>query len=112
RRADRQRLIDALIDEGLWPADPPTGAEALPMSPALMEAIHRYLARTPSRLMAIQAEDLAGEERMVNLPGTVDQHPNWRRRLSISVDALFDAPQVRALVTIVSRERSDMARAQ
>lgn len=44
-------------------------------------AMHRFLARTPARLVAVQAEDILGLEEQANLPGTVHEHPNWRRRL-------------------------------
>ncbi len=42
-----------------------------------------FLARTRARLVALQAEDLMGLEPQPNLPGTVDEHPNWRRRLGV-----------------------------
>ena len=46
-------------------------------------AIARFLARTRSRLMAISLEDLLGVIDQPNIPGTVDEHPNWRRRLPV-----------------------------
>ncbi|KNG92162.1 4-alpha-glucanotransferase [Pseudaestuariivita atlantica] len=46
----------------------------------------RFLARTRSRLVAVQAEDLLGHVEQPNLPGTVDEHPNWRRRLGLDPD--------------------------
>lgn len=47
-------------------------------------AMHRYLARSPSRLVAVQAEDILGAEEQANLPGTIHEHPNWRRRLDVA----------------------------
>jgi 4-alpha-glucanotransferase len=46
-----------------------------------VSAMHRFLARTPCRLVAVQAEDVLGLEEQANLPGTTHEHPNWRRRL-------------------------------
>ena len=40
-----------------------------------------FLARTKSRLLAISLEDLLGVIDQPNIPGTVNEHPNWRRRL-------------------------------
>jgi len=105
KAADRRRLVDALIDAGLWPAEPPVDTEALPFSPELAEAVHRFLARAPSRLMMVQIEDLIGERYFINLPGTVDEHPNWRRRLSKPVEAVFDDPLARRIVAAVAEER-------
>ena len=49
--------------------------------------VHTYVARTPCRLMAVQIEDLLGVEDQINVPDTIDEHPNWRRRLPIPVHA-------------------------
>jgi len=51
-------------------------------------ALHRFLAETPSRLVAVQIEDLLGRVEQPNLPGTVHEHPNWRRPLGVAPDAL------------------------
>lgn len=40
----------------------------------------KYLARTRSSLVLVPVEDLIGEREQPNLPGTIDEHPNWRRR--------------------------------
>lgn len=45
-----------------------------------------FLARSRARLVALQAEDLLGLTAQPNLPGTVDEHPNWRRRLGLDPD--------------------------
>jgi 4-alpha-glucanotransferase len=47
-----------------------------------------YLARTPSRLVMVALEDILGVTGQVNIPGTVDQHPNWRRRIPLSLEQL------------------------
>lgn len=41
-------------------------------------ALHRYLGRTPSRLLALALTDAVGERRTQNQPGTTDEYPNWR----------------------------------
>jgi (1->4)-alpha-D-glucan 1-alpha-D-glucosylmutase len=55
--------------------------------PALLAAI-RFLARTRAVLAAIQFEDVLGEIQQINLPGPSVGHPNWRRRLSSTVETL------------------------
>ena len=47
-----------------------------------------FLAQTPSRLVMVALEDVLGLEDQVNIPGTTSEHPNWRRRLPVEVDAL------------------------
>ena len=65
-------------------------------TPELMAAIHLYLARTPSWVVLANVEDVLGQCAQTNVPGTVDQHPNWSRKLGRTVeemtrDARFDA---------------------
>lgn len=89
RAEDRPRLLRALEKEGLLPAGCPTDAAALPvMTPELARAIHAYLARTPSRLMVVQLEDLLGVGEQANLPGTVTEHPNWLRKLPVDLEEM------------------------
>lgn len=56
------------------------------------DAMHRFLARAGSALVAVQAEDVLELAEQSNLPGTVDQYPNWRRRLPVAAEALADDP--------------------
>src|SRR5262249_3586073 len=50
--------------------------------------VARYLADAPSRLLVISIEDLLGVTEQTNLPGTIDEYPNWRRRLPVAVEDL------------------------
>jgi 4-alpha-glucanotransferase len=67
-------------------------------------AVAGFLARTKSRLLAISLEDLLGVIDQPNIPGTVDEHPNWRRRLPLSIDEIAPAIDVPAL-KVATRER-------
>jgi 4-alpha-glucanotransferase len=60
-------------------------------------SVARYLADAPSRLLVVSIEDLLGVTEQVNLPGTVDQHPNWRRRLPVALEGLPHHEGVRAV---------------
>ena len=106
RAEDRARLLLALSREGLLPegheADPQAHAE---MTPELAAAIHRYLARSPSRLLTVQLEDLLGQREQVNLPGTTDAYPNWRRRLPLDLEAWADEPRIDAILGALRDER-------
>ena len=48
-------------------------------------AVLAFLARTRSRLLAVALDDLLGVEDQPNIPGTVTEHPNWRRRLTMDI---------------------------
>ncbi len=64
----------------------------------------KFLARTKSRLLAVSLEDLLGVVDQPNIPGTVDEHPNWRRRLPVTVDQIASAIDIEAL-NDATRER-------
>ena len=102
RALDQQRLLAALKRQKLLPAG--LGPDDA-WDERLIEAVHRFLALTPSMLMLVQAEDLLGIETMVNLPGTLDEHPNWRRRLPVSLGELLQDPRFIALSGLRERPR-------
>ncbi|MBV8924727.1 MAG: 4-alpha-glucanotransferase [Bradyrhizobium sp.] len=60
-------------------------------------SVAKFIARTRSRLMAISLEDLLGVIDQPNIPGTVDEHPNWRQRLPVAVEDIAGAIDVTAL---------------
>ena len=106
RAEDRARLLLALQHEGLLPEGMSGDPVSVPeLTPALAQAIHRYLARTPARLLMIQPQDLLGEKEQVNLPGTTNEHPNWRRRLSREIELWGEDPGIASLLEALRAER-------
>ncbi len=86
RAGEKAALLEMLRGNGLLHGELDI-ARALPASVAA--AVHAFVCGTPALLALVQADDLAGELVAVNLPGTDRERPNWRRRLSVDVDALF-----------------------
>jgi (1->4)-alpha-D-glucan 1-alpha-D-glucosylmutase len=84
RAKELERLRSALDREQLLAADA-IEFEAPVMTPQLCDAIHVYLARTPSRVLVVQLEDVFGIKEQANMPGTVEEQPNWRRRLPVTL---------------------------
>jgi 4-alpha-glucanotransferase len=97
-QADRAELLDLLRAEGLVSA-------AEPDEEQLVLAVHALLARARSRLALISPYDVVGETRQPNLPGTVDQYPNWRLPLPVSVEELQADPRVRAVTDLMREHR-------
>jgi 4-alpha-glucanotransferase len=61
-----------------------------------------FFARTRSRLMAISLEDLLEVTDQPNIPGTVNEHPNWRQRLPVPIEAFATVIDIAALKTAMS----------
>ena len=102
RAEDRTALAGALQDQGLLPAD--FGPESTDVE-SLIAAVHGFVARTPSALCVVNLDDLAGEPEQINVPGTTDQYPNWRRRLTVDLEDLMDSSLARAALATVRAER-------
>lgn len=109
REREKARILAALKSEGLLPPDVPDDPARVPvMTWELAHAIHQYLARTPSWLVLANVEDVIGIRAQTNVPGTVDQHPNWRRKSAMTVEELIRdsrfeelAAQLRAVRPVV-----------
>jgi 4-alpha-glucanotransferase len=98
--ADRERAewLALLQAEGLLPDD-----ATAPDERTIIEAMHRLLAMTPSRLKLISPYDVIAEPRQPNLPGTVDEYPNWRIPLAKTLEELRADPRV-ANITAAFRQ--------
>lgn len=99
REETRDRLRRTLVEAGCLAGDDDSLT-------GLLAAIYRYLGRSPSRLVLVQLEDAVGSSEQVNVPGTVDQEPNWRRRMPVELEELPDHPVFRAIATVLSEERT------
>ncbi|GAB3221436.1 4-alpha-glucanotransferase [Mycolicibacterium hippocampi] len=97
--ADRERAewLALLRSEGLL------DDASEPDESAIIVAMHRLLAATPSQLKLVSPYDVVGEPRQPNLPGTVDEYPNWRLPLPVTLEQLRTDPRV-AEVTAAFRE--------
>ena len=97
RDGDRQALLDSLIGAGLLPE---SARETLEPE-ALIAAVHTFIRRTPSALVGLSLDDLAGEENPVNIPGVwQDKYASWSRRMRTTLEELLGAEgTVRALGT-------------
>lgn len=68
-------------------------------------AIHRFVARTPSLLVAIRLADVMGETMPTNIPGTADSYPNWRQKSRSNLDAITRPGVAAAVAAIMAEER-------
>lgn len=58
----------------------------------LFSSVHDALAGSPVAMIAVQLDDLTGQIEAQNLPGTIDEHPNWRRKCSMTVEGFATLP--------------------
>ncbi|MDQ6735992.1 MAG: 4-alpha-glucanotransferase, partial [Nitrospirota bacterium] len=106
RQREKAGIAHALRNEGVWPAGvDEANALRQPLSPDLMDAIHLYVARSPSSFMLITLEDFIGDATQVNLPGTLDSYPNWSHKALLTLAEAKESANARQLVRAVKTAR-------
>ena len=97
REVDRAALWRAMTQSGAASGPQPEQADRF------VDAALRYVASSACALCLLPLEDALGQVEQPNLPGTIDEHPNWRRRMPESAATLLDAPEVaRRLKTVAA----------
>lgn len=71
----------------------------------VIDASVRYLGHTRAPLVLLPLEDALGIEEQANLPGTIDTHPNWCRRLPGDSADLLDDPTAARRLELLSQSR-------
>jgi 4-alpha-glucanotransferase len=100
---ERRAWLDLLVERGWLRGD------AVDDEQAVIIALHRALAATPSRLRGVALTDAVGDRRAINQPGTHDEYPNWRAPLSdgsgrpVLIDELVGSTRAATLATAVRR---------
>lgn len=99
RDEERRALWRTIAPEGRDRHAPPGDAEAV------TETALDFMGATPAPLAVIPIEDALALEEQPNLPGTVDEHPNWRRRLAPQAADLLDDPAVQRRLSVLDAAR-------
>ena len=110
KTAERKTMLALLRAEGL------VGPDAT--EDELTTAMHAFIARTPALLVAASLGDALGDRRQPNMPGTVDQYPNWRLPLAtiandvcsaVTLEHFVTDPQVRRIAGLLAARGSTRA---
>lgn len=105
RVIDKQALLNSLHRDQYLPDDYWGDALSMAMHQNLMRVIHLYLAESQTKLIGVQLENLLEQEISFNLPGTSLEYPNWRMRLSRSIEEIFSDEKITALLTEINQAR-------
>ncbi|MGG7669697.1 4-alpha-glucanotransferase [Yersinia sp. J1] len=111
--ADRERakqgLLEGLHHYGCVPKKVGRKAALLAMSPTLNRGLQRYVADSASALLGLQPEDWLDMAAPVNIPGTSDEYPNWRRKLTHSLEEMFADQRVNRLLKDLDKRRKNVS---
>jgi glycogen operon protein len=90
RAREKRALGDAIAAAGI--SATAALSPEIPHDGTITAAIHQFAGEAASALLLLQADDLAGESSALNLPGTDQERPNWRRKVRVGVDGLWQTP--------------------
>ncbi|TQE27778.1 4-alpha-glucanotransferase [Streptomyces ipomoeae] len=110
-----EERAEAAADVGEWLAllarlgllNGTRGSRSSACEEAQIQALHRFLLRTPARMVGLWLPDTVGDRRPQNLPGTWDQYPNWRLPIAdatgrpMTLEDLAASPRLHALVDVL-----------
>ncbi|MFH1650509.1 MAG: 4-alpha-glucanotransferase [Chloroflexota bacterium] len=94
-----KRALTAFLRRRGWLKEPGTGV------PAVFRACLSFLAAGRARLVLVNLEDLWQETRFQNVPSTVTEYPNWRRKARYRLEELCHLPPLLATLSLVDRLR-------
>lgn len=97
RAKSKQRMLESMHWHGYLSEGIGYDAAVLPMTQDLNYGMHLHVAAGSSALLSVQLEDFLEMDKPVNIPGTVDEYPNWRRKLSANLDDIFSRDDINAL---------------
>ncbi|ENA1777019.1 4-alpha-glucanotransferase [Yersinia ruckeri] len=109
RERAKQGLLEGLHHYGCVPKKVGHKAALLSMSPVLNRGLQRYVADSASALLGLQPEDWLDMATPVNIPGTSDEYPNWRRKLSQSLEEMFADQRINRLLKDVDKRRKNVS---
>lgn len=75
-------------------------------SDPVVDAAVGFVAHSPGPLTIVPLEDIVGTTEQPNLPGTIDEHPNWRRRFALPADQILKQPAAERRLRRLNERRS------
>ena len=101
RGKDRDQLWRAFTRSGSADGPCPDASDTAPVADAA--AVH--VASSACELAIFPLEDIAGFEEQPNIPGTTDEHPNWRRRMPAPTKDLLGDKEVHRRMCLIKKAR-------
>ena len=102
RQRDREALWAAFRHSGAAEGEPPAADDGAKAADAAL----RHVGTAACELVVVPVEDALALVEQPNLPGTLDEHPNWRRRLPGETSALLDDPGAARRLAALNAARS------
>jgi 4-alpha-glucanotransferase len=105
RHDNKQEILNSLHAHCSIPDWMDRAVEHMAMSKELNFGMQTHMAAGSSALLSLQLEDWLQMDKPVNVPGTFDEYPNWKRKLNRELEQIFKDPELGSLAQRLSDAR-------
>lgn len=112
RHENKQEILNSLHGHGSVDDSVGHDVNHTGMTHALNYGMQVHMAGGSSALLSLQLEDWLQMDKPVNIPGTFDEYPNWRRKLSDNLESIFANPDIRQLAEKLTDARKRASSSQ
>jgi 4-alpha-glucanotransferase len=110
RHENKQHILNSLhghhsIDSNISP-----DVNYVGMSTELNYGMQTHMATGSSALLSLQLEDWLQMDKPVNIPGTFNEYPNWKRKLSHNLEDIFNQEPIKHLTAELTKRREQASR--
>ena len=105
RHKNKQAILDTLHGHGSISDSISHDVNFTGMNRELNNGMQVHMAGGSSALLSLQLEDWLEMDKPVNIPGTFDEYPNWRRKLTENIESMFERHDINELASKLSHAR-------
>jgi len=105
RHKNKQAILDTLHGHESVNDEVDRDVHNVAMSKTLNFGMQLHMAGGSSALLSLQLEDWLEMDKPVNIPGTFNEYPNWRRKLSRNLQDIFNDSSLNALAANLTEAR-------
>jgi 4-alpha-glucanotransferase len=105
RHHNKQSILDTLHGHHSINDEVGRDVHNVKMSKALNFGMQLHMASGSSALLSLQLEDWLEMDKPVNIPGTFNEYPNWRRKLTRNLQDIFNDSSLNELAANLTEAR-------
>ncbi|MCF2946663.1 4-alpha-glucanotransferase [Paraglaciecola aquimarina] len=109
RHKDKQAILDSLVGHHSLPQNISPDVNYVGMTQELNFAMQVHMAAGSSELLSLQLEDWLEMDKPVNVPGTFNEYPNWRRKLTRNLQDIFSDASLNHLAANLTETRKKVS---
>jgi 4-alpha-glucanotransferase len=105
RHDNKQSILDTLHGHDSVNNEVGRDVHNVTMTKAINFGMQLHMAGGSSALLSLQLEDWLEMDKPVNIPGTFNEYPNWRRKLTRNLQDIFNDSSLNSLAANLSEAR-------